>query len=74
MIFHTCVNKTQKEVTQMEQFRQYIKDNKLDLPAGYDDHENLIQRFLEGAQWKHKEAYDSLIVHHKFTQSFPIEI
>ena len=52
----------------MEQFRQYIKDNKLDLPAGYDDHENLIQRFLEGAQWKHKEAYDSLIVHHKFTQ------
>ena len=44
------------------------------MPHGYDDHENLIQRFLEGAQWKHKEAYDTIIVHHKFTKQFPVEL
>lgn len=32
----------------------------------------MIQRFLEGNQWKFKETYDQIIEHHKFLQTYPI--
>jgi hypothetical protein len=32
----------------------------------YDDEERMVQRFLEGNQWKFKESYDQIMAHHKF--------
>lgn len=40
----------------------------------YDDEERMIQRFLEGNSWKCKEAFESILEHHKFLNSFPIEL
>ena len=68
MIFHRVTGKLQqRELTALEGFRQYLKEQKLSLPHGYDDQENLVQRFLEGAQWRNKEAYEQLMNHHRFT-------
>ena len=42
--------------------------------CSYDDAERLIERFLEGARFKFKEAYESMMAHHKFVQGFPIQM
>jgi CRAL/TRIO domain len=34
----------------------------------------MIQRFLEGNQWKQKEAFQQILQHHQFVNSFPIEL
>ena len=74
MIFHECVGLTPKEQASLDGFRKYLQDNRIVLPEGYDDAERLIQRFLEGSQFRYKEAYESLMVHHKFIQTFPIQL
>lgn len=41
----------------------------------YDDEERMVQRFLEGMQWKYKDAYEAIQIHHKFlTTTFPTEL
>ena len=41
--------------------------------CSYDNEEMMIQRFLEGNQWKFKEAYEQIIGHHKFLQTYPLQ-
>jgi hypothetical protein len=40
----------------------------------YDDDERMIQRFLEGFGWKPKEAFEGILAHQTFLNSFPLEI
>lgn len=42
MIFHATMRYEAEELQQLENFRKYIKDNNLALPAGYDDDERMI--------------------------------
>ena len=73
MIFHVSAVLAPKEQTALEGFRKYLEENRITLPAGFDDEDRLIQRFLEGSQWRFKEAYDSMMVYHRFTLTFPIK-
>jgi|LauGreDrversion4_2_1035121.scaffolds.fasta_scaffold515869_3 hypothetical protein len=73
-MFHSDFPLLPHEQKGLEVFRQYIQQNKLELPPNYDNEERLILRFIDAAQWKCKEAWDQLMIHYKFTQSFPIQI
>ena len=41
----------EREETHMEDFRNFLKVKNLELPAGYDDENRLVLRFLQGLKW-----------------------
>jgi len=56
----------EKETTHLEEFRGYMKSNSLVLPAGYDDANMVLLRFLQGLKWDHKKTYDDIVRHSSF--------
>ena len=73
-MFHSSIPVTQAEQQSLESFRLFLKQNRLTLPPGYDDEERNVMRFVEAANRKNKDAWDQLMMHHRFTQTFPIQI
>jgi hypothetical protein len=57
MMFHSVHALEPEEEKHLEEFRGFITANNLTMPPGYDDDGRLALRFLEGVQFKYKEAH-----------------
>ena len=44
----------------MTAFREYVSDNNLDLPDGYDDESRLVLRFLQGQRYNCQKCYETI--------------
>ena len=63
----------QKEEDHLENFRQYCKDNNINLPQGYDDDSRFALRILQGKKWKYDVAAAEIISHHEWkTATYPL--
>lgn len=59
----------EKEEEQLEQFRQYCKDNNITIPEGYDDDKRFVLRVLQGKKWKHDITAQAIIAHNEWKQA-----
>ena len=59
MIF-TGIELREKEEDQLDQFRDYMKENNITLDAEYDGDNRFILRVLQGKKWKHDVAAKEL--------------
>ena len=57
------VDLREKEETHLEQFRQYCKDNNMEIPTGYDNDDRFVLRVLQGKKWKYDVAIAEIISH-----------
>ena len=56
----------------MTDFREWLKSRNLELPAGYDDENMMVLRFLQGLKWDYQLTYDEIIEHSKWKQELVI--
>lgn len=55
-----------REETHLNDFRNYLKTNNLEIPAGYDDESMLILRFLQKLHWDYKKAHAAIMENHEW--------
>lgn len=73
LIFGDPLEFEDREKERVEDFNQYLKDNNLTLPDGFDFRE--VFRHYQGCGFNDKETYDSIVENHKFiTENLPVNI
>jgi hypothetical protein len=55
-----------REETHLQDFRNFLKTKNLTLPAGYDDDNRLVLRFLQKLHWDYQKAFDAIQEHCKW--------
>lgn len=50
-----------REDTHLNDFRNFLKQRNYVLPAGYDDDQRLVLRFLQKMKWDYQKAYDAVV-------------
>ena len=53
----------EREETHLTDFRKFLEVKKFTLPAGYDDENRLVLRFLQGLKWDYQKTYDEILEH-----------
>ena len=53
----------QREEDHINDFRSFLQVKNLTLPAGYDDENRLVLRFLQGLKWDYQKTYDEIVEH-----------
>ena len=66
LIFGEPLEFTDEEKEKIKEFEQYIADNQLELPAGYDFRE--WYRYYQGWGFNAKNAYEGILENHQFIQ------
>lgn len=66
LIFGEPLEFTEEEKEKIAEFEQYISENQLELPQGYDFRE--CYRYYQGWGFDAKAAYDGILDNHKFIQ------
>ena len=62
----------EKEQRELENFRQWLKDNNLELPPGYDDENRFSLRFLQCLKWNYQATYDEIYRHREWRGNLPL--
>lgn len=59
----------EREETHLNDFRNFLRVKSLELPAGYDDQNMMVLRFLQGLKWDYQKTYDEIIEHSKWVNA-----
>lgn len=51
----------ERETKHTEDFRKFLGEKNLSLPAGYDDDKRLMLRFLQKMKWDYQKSYDAIM-------------
>lgn len=63
----------EKEQELIQEFNQYLTDNGLTLPEGYDEREQY--RYFQGCGFDSQKAYEGILENHEFvTQNIPVNM
>ena len=64
----------EREESQIEAFREYCKENNIEIPAGYDDESRYILRILQGKKWKYDVCAQEIQAHSEWkTATYPLQ-
>jgi hypothetical protein len=63
-----------REETHLNDFRNYLKTNNLEIPAGYDDESMLILRFLQKLHWDYKKAHAAIMENYEWKSKVDLTI
>ena len=64
----------EREEEHLEDFRNFLKVKKLNLPAGYDDENLLVLRFLQGLKWNYMKTYEEVVEHSNWHNSISLDL
>ena len=56
----------EREEEELEKFRDYCKENSIEIPVGYDDEKRHVLRVLQGKKWKYDVTAKEILSHNEW--------